>query len=115
MTVTNGFNAEFDAIFAPAAKAARLGDTATFTQAGGSPVACTVLVDRGLTVQNAETGGITNDQTTITAYLADIGDRPERGARFVIGAETFVVDSVQSADESRVVCIVTTFPAEVSG
>lgn len=111
MTVTNGFNAEFDAIFAPAAKAARLGDAATFTQAGGSPVACTVLVDRGLTVQNADTGGITNDQTTITAYLADIGERPERGARFVVDGDTFVVDSVQSADESRVVCIVTTFPA----
>ena len=107
--MTNGFNAEFDAIFAPAAKAARLGDAATFTQAGGSPVSCTVLVDRGLSLQNAETGAVTNDQVTITAYLAEIGERPKRGAIFVIGAEHFRVDSVQSSDESRVVCIVAPF------
>ena len=104
-----------DARIAVAIGRAGLRDSAIYTPAGGGAIACTVLVDRGLSLQNAETGAVTNDQTTITAYLADIGDRPERGARFVIGAETFVVDSVQSADESRVVCIVTTFPAEVSG
>lgn len=96
--------AELDALIVAGMTAAGLSDAATFTPDGGAPVACTVLVDRNVSLQG-ELSAVVNDAVTITVYRAEVD--PDDGDTFTIGAETFVVDSILSRDESRVVCVVT--------
>lgn len=85
---------------------ARVGmaDAATFTPDGGSPVTCTVIVRRGVTLQG-DTSQVVNDAVSIECYRDQIGI-PSSGDVFTIGAESFFVDRVDSKDENRVICIV---------
>lgn len=97
-----------DAALMEAFSAAGLADAAVFTQqGGGSPTACSVYVDRGVSYQGFD-GTVRNDAVSLTAFLDEIGEVPKRGALFVVGATTFKVDQVSNKDESRVVCLVTT-------
>lgn len=60
-----------------------------------------VYVDR-LTQLNGYETNILNELISITAFITEI-PRQSRGAVFEIGKEIFTVDSILSADESRVV------------
>lgn len=94
-----------DADLMAAFSAAGLADAAVYTQVGGSPLSCTVYVDRGVTYQGFD-GTVRNDAVSITAFLDEIASVPLRGALFVVGGTTYKVDSVTIKDESRVVCLV---------
>lgn len=83
-----------------------LRDAATYTAPSGSPIACTVLVDRNTQLLSADGSSATVAEVMITAFLAELGNKPARGGRFAIGSETFEVDSVLDWDESRARCIV---------
>ena len=86
--------------------AAGLADAAVYTQVGGSPLSCTVYVDRGVQLTGFDTQ-VRTDSVTITAQRAEIGELlPKRGAIFVVGSTSFKVDQILNADESRVVCLV---------
>lgn len=107
--MTNPWLAEFDAIardaFADAGIAERV--AATYTPAGSStPIACTLLIDRGVIPVGIDPSQVTSPQIVITAYRDQIGAVLARGAKFVLGAETFTVDSIARADESAVQCVV---------
>ncbi len=106
--MTNAFAARFDALAARKFKRAGLADAAYYTpHTGGPEVECSAAyIDRGLTLQNQFNGSVVQDAITVTAFLAEIGAAPERGARFRFGDEVFTVDSITTKDESRVVCIV---------
>jgi hypothetical protein len=107
--MTNAFLGWFDRMSPRAFKGVGLCDDAYYTPSTGGPeVACSIKVDRGLQLQNAQTSEVISNVTTVTAYAADIGDAPKRGARFRIGTEILTVDSLSNADESRFVCIVKT-------
>lgn len=60
-----------------------------------------VYVDR-LTQLNGYETSVLNELISITAFITEI-PRQSRGAIFEIGKETLTVDSILSADESRVV------------
>lgn len=96
-----------DAELMAAFTSAGLADAATYTQVGGSPLSCSVYVDRGVTFQGFD-GTVRNDAVTITAFLDEIAEVPKRGALFAVGAVTYKVDAVTAKDESRVVCVVST-------
>ena len=97
---------DLDAEIMAGLSGAGLSDAATYTPSPpGTPVACSVYVDRGLRYDGIDAQG-RSGLTTITALRDEIGAVPNRGATFVIGAETFTVDRVETADESRAVCIV---------
>lgn len=65
-----------------------------------------LLIDRGVTVQNADNTAYVSNQITIVALLAQILEVPSRGHRFTLGAELFIVDRVLDKDESHVICLV---------
>lgn len=95
-----------DASLMAAFSAAGLADAAVFTQqGGGSPTACSVYVDRGVSY-NGFDGTVRNDAVSLTAFLDEIGEVPKRGALFAVGSESWKVDAVTAKDESRVVCLV---------
>jgi len=81
-------------------------DDAFYYSADGTRnIACKVCIDRNVQLIGFDSQVI-NDQVTITALLGEIEERPLRGAQFIIGCESFSVDSILNADESRVVCVV---------
>lgn len=89
---------------------AGLADDAVFYRAGdGVGIPCKVLLDRSILFQN-QTSDIASHGTAITVRRSEIGrDDPDSGSLFVIGCETFVVDSLlPSSDESR--CVLTVVP-----
>ena len=91
-----------DALIMSKLAAAGMADSATYTAPLGSPVACTVIVDRS--VQPTGFDSQVNANTVlITAALAEV--TPAKGGVFTIGAETFKVDSIQDRDESRAECV----------
>lgn len=101
-TALRALDAELMAAFT----AAGLADAATYTQVGGSPLTCSVYVDRGVQLGGFDTQ-VRTDAVTITAQRAEIGESlPKRGAIFVVGSTSFKVDQIINADESRVVCLV---------
>lgn len=101
-TALRALDAELMAAFT----AAGLADAAIYTQNGGSPVACTVYVDRGVALSGFDSQ-VRTDAVTITAHRDEIGEAlPKRGAIFVVDSVDYKVDQVINADESRVVCLV---------
>lgn len=81
---------------------------ATFTPQGGSSVGCSVIVNRGVLLQpSGMDTQVFERGTTIEAMLSEIGAEPNRGDVFVIGAETFAVQSIDSNDGVTVTAIVT--------
>ncbi len=85
-----------------------LGDDAVFTPSGGTAIECRVIIERSVMMQPAgmETQ-VFERGTTIEVILADIGVEPNRGDTFVIGTETFTVQTIDSNDGMTVVTIVT--------
>lgn len=101
--MSNAWLTEFDALAFPAFASIGLGDSATYTAPGGSPVAGTVFVDR-------EARYLENDASysygmTVTVQIAEFGV-PVRGGVIEVGGESFSVDRVIERDESRAVCLV---------
>lgn len=96
-----------DAELMAAFTAAGLADAAIYTQQGsGTPLSCTVYVDRGVVLNGGDTQ-VRTDAVTITAHRSEIGEAlPKRGAIFVVDSIDYKVDQVINADESRVVCLV---------
>jgi hypothetical protein len=85
-----------------------LGDDAMFTPAGGAAVSCRVIVSRSVLLQpTGMDAQVFERGTTIEAILAEIGAEPGRGDVFVVGAETYTVQSIDSNDGDTVVAIVT--------
>ncbi len=66
---------------------------------------CRILVDRGTTL-NGFQGQVITNQITITAFLSEIAQPPDIGARFDVGTEVFTVDSMAAADDNVIVCVV---------
>lgn len=95
-------DAELRAAFVDAGAA----DAGTYTPPGGSPVACSMLVDRGLSLIAVDQSSINANQTTITLFLEEIGQRPAKGGVIQIGSEIFTIDRLDTIDESRAVCVV---------
>lgn len=114
--MTNPFRAQFDKLarntFARHGMAEKPTEAeparVTYTPAGSStPIPCTLLIDRGVISVGIDQSQVTSPQIVITAYRDQIGAaNPTKGARFVIGAETFTFDAIASADESAVQCVV---------
>lgn len=85
-----------------------MGDDATFTPAGGVAISCRVIVNRSVLLQPAGMDAQVYERgTTIEVILADIGAEPIRGDVFVVGTETFTVQSIDSNDGDTVVAVVT--------
>lgn len=85
---------------------AGLTDQATYTPVSGSAIVCRVYVDRGANLGGLD-GRLLTNRVTITALMADVLTRPQRGAIFDMGgSEIFKVEEVLNIDESRVVCLV---------
>lgn len=104
--MTNPFNAAFDALAVGAFQGVGLAHDAQYTRSTGGPsIPCKVYIDRSVVLQGTQ-GQVISDGVTITAFAVDVGASPSPGARFVIGAETFTVDSLNNKDESRFVCVV---------
>ena len=100
-----------DAIFAAAIQDifnSPLGEDAVFTPAGGVSISCRVIVNRSVLLQPAGMDTQVYERgTTIEAILADLDNEPNRGDVFVIGTETFTVQSIVSNDGDTVVAVVT--------
>lgn len=105
--VANAFNAAFDAMAGPAFLVAGLATAATFRRRGTTTdIPCTILVDDGIQLIGDQSQVI-NDQTTVTAFAADIGSPdPAHGDKFTLDDRVLIVDSISNKDESRFVCIV---------
>lgn len=86
-----------------------MGDDATFTPAGGVTIPdLRVIVNRSVLLQPAGMDAQVYERgTTIEVILADIGAEPIRGDVFVVGTETFTVQSIESNDGDTVVAVVT--------
>lgn len=104
--MTNEFLGAFDLMAHSAFASAGLADEAIYNSSNGNFSAkCKVLLDRNV-VLTGDQGQMITDQITITCFLADVVARPKRGATFLVGSETFKVDSIERSDESSVVCVV---------
>lgn len=91
----------FDAAAAAAFLEAGAADEATYTPpGGGTPIDCTVLVDREH--QEFGDGGepISGQRVVVTVFLAEIDD-PKQGALVTVGAESWVLYRELLRDESR--------------
>jgi len=85
-----------------------IGDDAVYTPSGGMSIACRVIITRDVLLQPASMDTQVFDHgTTIEAILEDIGAEPNRGDTFVIGTETFTVQSIEQNDGLTVKVIVT--------
>jgi hypothetical protein len=85
-----------------------VGEAATYNPAGGTPVPCRVIVNRDILLQP---DGITAQASaigiSIEADLSVIGQEPNRGDTFAVGAETFTVQAISRNDGIIVEAIVT--------
>lgn len=98
--IASNADAIFDAFFA-----AGMADAAKFMlDADSIAVDCSVLVDRDVRLAGYESR-VANRAVAITCRIADTGV-PERGSVFVVGAERFVVDSIEEQREDVAVCLV---------
>lgn len=104
--MSNSFFSDFDAIASEAFASEGMADAAQYRPTPtAAAVPCTVLIDRTVTeIDSAGNVVVAADLVRVTAFRADIGTQPLRGARFEIDAEIFTVVSVPARDESRWVC-----------
>lgn len=105
--MSNAFLARFSAIADRAFKRAGLADDATYKQTPASgPVACVVYLTRD--IQQVGDGSTVSDViTTLRVSSTSIGRPKSAASTFIIGSETFVVETVVSADEGEFLCTVT--------
>jgi hypothetical protein len=102
MTITVLNNALID-IFGSA-----LGEDGTYNPAGGTPVSCRLIVNRNVLMQpDGMTAMIYEKGTTIEAMLSVIGQEPNRGDTFTVGATTYTVQSIEQNDGYTVTAVVT--------
>jgi len=93
------FLEQFDALAFGIFQAAGLADAAQYWAPSASAgVPCTVLVDRGVRDFGTDEAPVATAYTRITFQLPQV--QPERGGRVVVEGETFVLDSLISADET---------------
>jgi hypothetical protein len=103
--MTNAFLARFARAADAAFTRAGLADTATYKQTPQSEtVPCVVMIDRD--VQQVGTETETADKLTTLRVSSASVLRPVNGSTFIVGAETFVVESLEASDEAYHVCIV---------
>lgn len=93
-----------DGVIMRSLRAAGMADAAVYTPAMGSPIACEVLVDRGVQVLG-EFGNVTGRRTEIT-FLAP-AFAPAKGESVSVGSETWVLETLLDADDSAVLWVVT--------
>jgi hypothetical protein len=80
---------------------------ALFSRDGGAGINCRVILERDILLQpNAMNSQVYERGTTIEAILSDVGNVPERGDTFTIGAETFTVQAIDRNDGYTVRMIV---------
>lgn len=105
--MSNSILTSMDADMVAAFLAAGMADSATLTPAdGGTPIACTVMVDRNIEFFGGQTQ-MASRSVTITAQVAEVGT-PARGSLWTVGADTWRTDdALDGTDESLVVCLVT--------
>jgi len=85
-----------------------IGDDAVYTPSGGVSIVCRVIIERDVLLQpNSMTAQVFEHGTTIEVILADIGMEPNRGDIFVVGTETFTVQSIEQNDGHTVKAVVT--------
>lgn len=74
-------------------------DAATYTPPGfGTPVPCTVLVDRAAQFFG-EAGEVAGTRIAISLFLAEVAN-PQQDATITIGSEVFRLDELDVRDES---------------
>jgi len=83
-----------------------IGDDATYTPYGGTAKSIRVIINKSVLLQPAGDAQVYERGVTIEAILADVVTEPNRGSTFVIGSETFTVQSIDSNDGYTVVCVV---------
>jgi hypothetical protein len=102
------FLRDMDATLAAAFADAGIADAATYTPpGGGSPVPCTVYVDRDVQVYTVDQTDVATMRTAVTFMLAEVAN-PQRAGTVTLTAtgESFELDAEQRRDESRVVWVV---------
>lgn len=85
-----------------------LGVDAVYTPAGGAAIPpIRVILERDVLLQPGDMSAqVPERANTIEALLEDVGEEPNRGATFVIGAETFTVRAVEKNDGDTVTMVV---------
>lgn len=100
-----------DAIFTQAAADifnSPVGEDAVYTPAGGTAVPCRIVVNRDVLLQpDGMNAQVIGRGTTIESILEDLGQEPNRGDVFTVGAETFTVGSIERNDGVTVEAVVT--------
>jgi len=81
------FLAAFDAMVINSAISAGMGDGAQYTAPGGQPIACRVLVDRGVVSWGDDPMPVAGDNVTVSFLRAEID--PVRGAIVVVDGDTY--------------------------
>ena len=93
------FLAAFDARACTAFAAAGIADAATYTPAGGTPVACTVLVDMDLARYGLQSTA-SNSTALISLFHAEV-PLPAKDGIVAIGGARWKLVRVFDRDESR--------------
>lgn len=95
---------EIDAMLDIAFAGAGMADSAVYSgpKIGSPAVPCTVLIDRA-SQYNGFDSRVASSVITISVRTEVVV--PIEKGRFVVGAETFVVDKVETLDEGRALCI----------
>lgn len=71
---------------------------ATFTDVGGDPVICNVIIDHDVILQpDAYDAQIAEIGTTIDALVSDVGT-PRHGATVIVGDTTYTVKRIETND-----------------
>ena len=84
-----------------------IGDDATYTPMGGAAVSLRVIIDKSVLLQPAGDAQVYERGVTIEVILDDISSvEPNRGSTFVVGTETFTVQSILENDGLTAVCVV---------
>lgn len=84
-----------------------IGDDATYTPYGGAAVSLRVIIDKSVLLQPAGDAQVYERGVTIEVILDDISNaEPNRGSTFVVGSETFTVQSILENDGLTAVCVV---------
>ena len=74
-------------------------DVGTYTAPSGSPVPCTVYIDRNAGFLEQDGAAIAGNRIVIGILRADV-DRPVRGGVITVDAETFELEDMVQRDES---------------
>lgn len=86
----------------------QIGVDATFHSAAGSVIPCRVIINRSVIMQpQGMEAQVYERGITIEVIVADVGAVPRRGEQFIVGAETFTVQALDSNDGIVATMVVT--------